>query len=135
MRDPRGDTHTALGTTAREQPLPSSVPKHEEEDAEYDARDADVDPNDDAGCGGFIVLLVLHAVARGIQHCQRKGGEGGQQCCFPIAPPAFGEPKSKSRSLGGAGSCVRGRGEQGGGPGGSLPAKAAPLLLVLLLQA
>lgn len=58
------------------QPLPSSVPKHEEEDAEYDARDADVDPDDDASCGGLIVLLILHAVARGIQHCQKKGGEG-----------------------------------------------------------
>lgn len=59
----------------REQPLPSSVPKHEEKDAEYDACDADVDPNDDAGGGGFIVLLILHAVARGIQHCPKKGGK------------------------------------------------------------
>lgn len=64
----------ALGTIApheqwREQPLPSSVPKHEEENTEYDARDTDVDPNDDACRGGFIVLLILHAVARGIQHC------------------------------------------------------------------
>lgn len=58
------------------QRLPSSVPKHEEKDAEYDARDADVDPNDDAGGGGFIVLLILHAVTRGIQHCPKKGGEG-----------------------------------------------------------
>lgn len=74
LRDPCGDTHMALGTIApheqrREQPLPSSVPKHEEENTEYDARDTDVDPNDDACRGGFIVLLILHAVARGIQHC------------------------------------------------------------------
>lgn len=60
-----------------EQLLPSSVPKHEEKDAEYDARDTNVDPNDDTSRRGFVVLLVLHAVARGVQHCQRKAGAGG----------------------------------------------------------
>lgn len=63
-------------TAPCEQLLPSSVPKHEEKDAEYDARDANVDPNDDTSCRGFVVLLILHAVTWGVQHCQRKEGEG-----------------------------------------------------------
>lgn len=96
VQDPCGDTHTALGTTIlSKQALPSSVPKHEEEDTEYDACDTDVDPNDDAGRGGLIVLLVLHAVARGIQHCQKKRGEGvsGALCLFVLQ--LLGGPEEK----------------------------------------
>jgi len=116
---PHGDTHTALGTTTprqqqRQQPLPSSVPKHEEEDAEDDARDADVDPNDDAGRGGFVVLLILHAVARRIQHCQKKG-DRGSVVLSDCWSSSFWGAQSKSWRLGGAGSRVRGRGEEVGG--------------------
>lgn len=107
VQDPCGDTHTALGTTIlSKQALPSSVPKHEEEDTEYDACDTDVDPNDDAGRGGLIVLLVLHAVARGIQHCQEKKRRGAQWCSLPLGPPAFGGPRAKA----GPWAISRGRG-------------------------
>lgn len=77
-------------TCPGEQLLPSSVAKHEEKDAEYDARDADVDADDDTRRGGFIVLLVLHAVTGGVQRCQKKGERRGQRCCFPAACPPLG---------------------------------------------
>lgn len=137
MRDSCRDPHTTLGTITpceqqHEQPLPSSVAKHEEEDAEDDARDANVDPNDDAGRGGFIVLLVLHAVARGIQHCQKKGGErvSGSVCILLLQLLGSPDQKLEPGQHWELRTGKKRAGWESSGVGGSLPAKAVPLLLV-----
>lgn len=51
--------------------IPSPVAKHEEKHAEYDAGDADVDPDDDAG-GGGLALLILHTVTGRVQSWKDK---------------------------------------------------------------
>lgn len=44
---------------------PAPVAEHEEKDTENDASDSNMDADDDA-CGGAFVLFIFYTVARGV---------------------------------------------------------------------
>lgn len=86
-----------------------------------------MNPDDDARRGGFIVLLILHAVTGRIQHCQEKEKREVSGATLPLLLQLLGSPEPKSESWTVLGAVYRKRRTMWEA-GALLPAYAPPLL-------